>query len=80
MLPKAPLKDHPAVGVDGLLGTPSPPLQGYLAHKKKRTPLGPPRTPGIGLRLGPRGVCFLVSEVPLYGIVFHRAEGLFTPV
>ena len=30
------------------------------------TPLGPPRTLGIGLRWGPRGVRLLVSEVPLY--------------
>ena len=41
-------------------------LQGYLAHKKTPTPLGPPRTLGIGLRYGPRGVRSFVSELPLY--------------
>ena len=52
-------------------------VQGYLALKKTptplaRTPLGHPydplRTLGIGLRWGPKGVRFLVSEVPLYGL------------
>ena len=37
-------------------------VQGYLAHE--RTPIT--RTLGMGLRSGPRGVHFLVSEVPLY--------------
>ena len=41
-------------------------LQGYLAHEKAPIPLGTPRTLGIGLRKGPKGMCFLVSEVPLY--------------
>jgi len=42
-------------------------LQGYLAHKKTPThPWDPARTLGIGLRQGPRGVRFLISEVPLY--------------
>ena len=41
-------------------------IHGYLAPKKKFTPPDPPRTLGIGLRLGLRGVRFLVSEVPLY--------------
>ena len=40
-------------------------LQRYLAHKKTPTPLAPPRTLGIALRWGPRGVRFLGSEVPL---------------
>ena len=44
-------------------------LQGYLAHKQTPTPLGLPRTLGIGLRQGPRGVRFLVSEVPLYASI-----------
>ena len=39
-------------------------VQGYLAHEKTHTPLGPPRTLGIGL--GPSGVRFFVSEVTLY--------------
>jgi len=35
---------------------------------RKRLPsYDPPRTLGIGLRYGPRGVRFLVSEVPMYG-------------
>ena len=42
-------------------------LQGYLAHKKYPPPQDPPRTLGIGLRYGPRGERFLMSEVPLYG-------------
>ena len=41
-------------------------LQGYLAHQKRPPPQDPPRTLPIGLRWGPRGVRFLVSEVPLY--------------
>ena len=40
-------------------------VQGYLAYKKTPTPPGPPRSLGIGLRKGPRGVRFRVSEVPL---------------
>jgi hypothetical protein len=38
----------------------------YLAHKKTPTSEDPPRTLGIGLRYGPKGMRFLVSEVPLY--------------
>ena len=34
-------------------------LQGYLAHKKTPSPIGPPRTLGIGLRYGPRFFFFL---------------------
>ena len=40
-------------------------LQGYLAHDKTLTPLGLPQTLGTGLLQGPRGLHFLVSEVPL---------------
>ena len=40
-------------------------VQGYLAHKKTPNPLGSSRTPGIGLRWGPKGVLFLMSEVTL---------------
>ena len=32
--------------------------------RKRPPPWDPPRTLGIGLRWGPRGVHFLVSEVP----------------
>ena len=39
-------------------------VQGYLAHKQRSTPLGP-----YGKRQGPRGVRFLVSEVPLYAVL-----------
>ena len=39
-------------------------VQGHLAHKKPPTPEDPPRTLGIGLRMGPRVVWF-VSEVTL---------------
>ena len=38
-------------------------VQGYLAHKKSPTPLGPIST---GLLEGPRGRRFLVNEVFLY--------------
>ena len=45
----------------------SPPrrLQGHLIHKKAPTPLGPPQDP-TPRRWGPRGVRFLVGQVPLY--------------
>ena len=43
-------------------------VQGYLAHKKTLTPLGPDPHGilGIDLRCGPGRVRFLMSEVPLY--------------
>ena len=51
---------------------PEPPvlLGGYVYRgtsliKKRPPPEDPPRTLGTGLRKGPRGVRFLVSEVPL---------------
>ena len=40
-------------------------VQGYLAHAETPTPLGPPKTLGIGLQQGPGRARFLVSEVPL---------------
>ena len=43
-------------------------VQGYLAHKETPNPGHPPRTLGIGLRCGPRGVQFLISDVPLYSL------------
>ena len=39
-------------------------VQGYLAHKKHPPPYDPPTSLGIGLRQGPKGVRFLVSEAP----------------
>jgi len=48
-------------------------LQGYLAHKKTLTLLGPPSAPRHRPTVGSWGVRFLVSEVPLYG----RKEGRF---
>ena len=41
-------------------------IQGYLASKKHPPPYDPPRTLGMGLRQGPRGVRFLISKVSLY--------------
>ena len=41
-------------------------MQGYLAHKKTPTPLDRHRSLGMVLLQGPRGVRFLISEVPLY--------------
>ena len=40
-------------------------LKGYLAHKETPTPQGPPSTLDIGLQQSPRGVRFLVREIPL---------------
>ena len=41
--------------------------QGYLAHKKQQPPLEDHhRATGIVLLQGPRGVRFLMREVPLY--------------
>ena len=37
-------------------------VQGYLAHKKTPSP------PGMGLLQEPRGLRFLISEVPLWGV------------
>ena len=42
-------------------------LQRYLAHKKPRPPWDLYKALGIVLLYGPRGVLFLMSEVPLYG-------------
>ena len=39
---------------------------GYLTHKKTPTPYDRYRVLGIVLLQGPRGVRFLISEVPLY--------------
>jgi hypothetical protein len=41
-------------------------LRGNFPIRKRPSPQEPPRTLGIGLLQGPRGVHFLVSEVPLY--------------
>ena len=41
-------------------------LQGYLAQKEMPKREDPPRTLGIGLRLGTGEVRFIMSEVPLY--------------
>ena len=38
------------------------------SQENAHPPRNPPRTLGIGLRQGPTGVHFLVSEVPLYSI------------
>ena len=56
-------------------------LQGCLAHKKMPTPLGPPRTLGIGYGRILGGMWFLVSEVPLYWtrLVQFALEGLSAP-
>ena len=40
-------------------------LQGHLADKKTSTPWEYRRTLCKGLQLGPRGLRFLISEVPL---------------
>ena len=39
-------------------------LRGYLAHKKAPTPCRPLQDLDIGPRKGPRGLRFLVCEVP----------------
>ena len=36
--------------------------------RKRQHPYDPPNTLGIGLRQGPRGVRFIISEVPLQGL------------
>ena len=41
-----------------------PPYRGTSLIRNRPPPQDPPRTLGIGLRYGPRGVRFLVSEVP----------------
>ena len=40
--------------------------RGTSPIRKRPPPLDPPRNLGIGLRLGPKGWHFLMSEVPLY--------------
>ena len=35
--------------------------------RQRPPPWDPPRTPGIGLRQGPRGVRFLIREIPRVG-------------
>ena len=47
--------------------------RGTSPIRKRPPPEEPPRTLGIGLRWVPRGVRFLISEVPL-----HRTTGLLT--
>ena len=49
-------------------------IQGYLAHKKHPYPWYHHMSLGIGLCEGPRGVRFLVSEVPLQ--VLSRVVGV----
>ena len=49
-------------------------LQGYFAHQKTPTPLGPPRTLGIGRRKDPMGVRFLVSKGTLMTPLYRFAE------
>ena len=47
-------------------------VQGYLAHEKRLTPVGIPRTLGVSLRQGPR----MVREVPYglsYAVALYRA-------
>ena len=61
------------------------PAQGYLAHKKTPTSLGPPKDSGhsatvgswgaISCERGTPGARFLVSEVPLH-LTFDLSEGL----
>ena len=46
-----------------------PGLKGYLAHKKQPPPESHHRALGIFLLYGPRGVLFLMSEIPLYGVL-----------
>ena len=41
------------------------PYRGISLIRKRPTPQDPARTPVIGLRQGPRGVFFLVRELPL---------------
>ena len=41
-------------------------IQGYLAHKKPPTPLGPPKGPTHSPTVGSQGGRFLMGEVPLY--------------
>ena len=43
------------------------PFRGTSPIRKHPPPYDPRRTLGIVLREGPRGVHFLMSEVPLYG-------------
>ena len=49
-------------------------LQGYLAHHETPTPHDPPRTLGIGLQQGPRGVRFLLSEGLLQRGIGHGSS------
>ena len=64
----------PTVGLAlGPYGT-EVPLQRYMYRGtspiRKRPPSqDPPRTLGIGIRQGPKGLRFLVSEVPLHFLV-----------
>ena len=51
-------------------------LQGYLAHKKEPTPLGPPYNSRHRLRQVPRGGLGFMSEVPLY----RRAALMLVPL
>ena len=41
-------------------------VQGYLAHKKPPSPIGPPQGPRLRPTSGSRVVLFLVSEGALY--------------
>ena len=49
--------------------------EGTSPIRKRPPPKTLPRTLGIGLRQGPRGVRFLVSEVPLYMFVVCNVAG-----
>ena len=91
MAPTTPKFDSPRHGLAGTRSpaTPSPgvsePAEMSLPHKHLYLgsqvvdvwvpPWDSPRTLGIGLRQGPRGLHFLVSEVPLY---MHGTCGVHT--
>ena len=49
--------------------------RGTSPIRKRPPPHDPPTTPGKGLRLGPRGVGFLMSEVPLHLLPEISREG-----
>jgi len=48
--------------------------RGTSLIRKRPPPYDPPMTLGLDLRLGPRGVRFLVSEVPLYALRSHKCR------
>jgi hypothetical protein len=56
-------------GTEGVLAGSAPPkaCRGASLIRKRLPPCDPPTTLGIGLRQGPSGLRFLMSEVPLCG-------------